>query len=734
MKISLHMIVKDEVEDVSRILGQAEFYFDKIYITVSDKKSFNELKKLPTEKTEYDYRPWNNRFDEARQHNWEKGEHMDASFWIDADDEFDFRTIEEMKPLLDEYDVVFLPYHYEHDEKGNVIVSHWRERLIKRGLGFYWKGWVHENLITDQHFTKINIGIPVVHRTKEGHREASTKRNHEILLQAYQETKDPRYIHYLGISFFTLQEFEKCIEILKEYVKVGGWDEEVYRSLVKMGEAAFMLGDYEEAMQYLTRAVGLIPSYPMAYEVLSHIEFQHNNYKEAYEWAKMALSKETPEGASIYDPTARDRTILTGALCEMQIGSHTDALELLKRVKTIDVSELIPIVKEKAKEETLRAVLPQIESLYQTPSLLWSTLKEDIKYLPEFRTTRERYTKPQKWVDNSIVFFCGKGYEEWGPHTLSKGMGGSEEAIVYLSRELVKLGYEVTVFGEVEKTIVSQGVVWEPWTRIDRRDEFATLVIWRYPQFATQFKAKKMLIDMHDQLPSELVKPYKAHYMFKTQYHKDQYPQITDYSIVGNGILPEQFKKTKKKPNSVIYASAYYRGLEKLVDMWARIKQAVPDATLDVYYGWESWVTAEGKDDFYYRMTEKLEKVKSLGVTEHGRVDHETLAKKYGESKVWAYPTEFPEIHCITALKANIAGCKPVITDVAALKETGGPQASVVETNRIYSDEYSQEQFVQHVIKALRDEHDPTEQIKWAKQFSWENVAKQWEGVIDGRD
>ena len=34
-----------------------------------------------------------------------------------------------------------------------------------------------------------------------------------------------------------------------------------------------------------------------------------------------------------------------------------------------------------------------------------------------------------------------------------------------------------------------------------------------------------------------------------------------------------------------------------------------------------------------------------------------------------------------------MAGMKPVITDVAALKETGGPEATFIETDRIYYDE-----------------------------------------------
>ncbi len=131
-------------------------------------------------------------------------------------------------------------------------------------------------------------------------------------------------------------------------------------------------------------------------------------------------------------------------------------------------------------------------------------------------------------------------------------------------------------------------------------------------------------------------------------------------------------------------------------------------------------------------MNAKLDKVKDLGVTEHGRVSHEVLADKYLESKVWAYPTEFPEIFCITAVKANLAGCKPVITDVAALAETGGPNASFIQADNIASNEYAREQFVKAMVKALKEEHDSKEQKDWATKFDWSAVAKSWGDAFNG--
>jgi glycosyltransferase involved in cell wall biosynthesis len=182
---------------------------------------------------------------------------------------------------------------------------------------------------------------------------------------------------------------------------------------------------------------------------------------------------------------------------------------------------------------------------------------------------------------------------------------------------------------------------------------------------------------------------------------------------------------TKKRINSVGYFSAYYRGLECLLNMWPEIRRGVPNATLDVYYGWESWVGLEGEDDFYHRMCAKFEELKSEGVTVHGRVSHEELAKAMKEIQVWAYPTEFQEIHCITALKAQEAGCYPVVTAVGALKETV-QCGDKIRTQKIYTDQYKQEKFAAAVISALKEKKTGTP----VPNVDWADVAKQWDAVI----
>lgn len=58
------MIVKDEAEAVKQLSKQAEPYFDNIYITVSNTKTYHDLERLAVHpQIHIDYREWNGKFD-----------------------------------------------------------------------------------------------------------------------------------------------------------------------------------------------------------------------------------------------------------------------------------------------------------------------------------------------------------------------------------------------------------------------------------------------------------------------------------------------------------------------------------------------------------------------------------------------------------------------------------------------------------------------------------------------
>jgi tetratricopeptide (TPR) repeat protein len=544
---------KEERQSITQLLGRASQYVDAIFLTCTRKEALKGVKELAKEygNVEVSFFKWTNRFDEARNFNFAQGD-TDYKMWIDVGDVFPFSNVEKIKEALEIVDCVWLPYHYAWDENGRLIATHWRERVIKKELPFKWRGWVHENLLNDEPFSSKRLDIPVIH--KDYDKDASMTRNHEILLEAYKETRDPRYIHYLGLSYYSQEKWQDALDILKEYVTVGGWDEEIYRSLLRMSECCTQLDQDEDATQYALRAAGLMPHYPWAYYNLAELDFQKDAWQECLEWLKVAFSKPEPESAAIFDPTIPEKAKIMAATCEFMLGNAITAEKVLEQVQGEDVSELMPIYKSIADQERLAEVLPFVGKYYDDKALLWEKLPKTMKYDNRFRKIREAFTEPKEWPKKSIVFFCGKAYEEWGPHTLDKGMGGSEEAVIYLSRELAELGYDVHIYGDVKQPFSDQWgregdehsnepmtpnggmVTYWPWYYMDRRDHFDTLVIWRQPQLATKFKANKILVDMHDLLPKNIVKDKpNVTYLFKTNWHAKQYG-AKNYNVIGNGI------------------------------------------------------------------------------------------------------------------------------------------------------------------------------------------------------
>ena len=181
--------------------------------------------------------------------------------------------------------------------------------------------------------------------------------------------------------------------------------------------------------------------------------------------------------------------------------------------------------------------------------------------------------------------------------------------------------------------------------------------------------------------------------------------------------------------HSVGYFSGYYRGLECLLRLWPAVRARVPNATLEVYYGWSGWEFLGGDNEvergrleaLRVHLIELLVSLREHGVSEHGRVSHQELAAVMLRTKVWAYPTEFLETHCITALKAQQAGCIPVVTAVGALRETVR-SGRAIECADIYSNPAGQASFVDALVEALLSER-PSEPVM---VDDWSDVAARW--------
>lgn len=194
-------------------------------------------------------------------------------------------------------------------------------------------------------------------------------------------------------------------------------------------------------------------------------------------------------------------------------------------------------------------------------------------------------------------------------------------------------------------------------------------------------------------------------------------------------------QKIKRDPHKVFYGSSHVRGLAYLYEIWPDVKKAVPDATLDVYYGRESYdLVNVGNPERLKWMDDLMAQAQALdGVTDHGKIGQDEQVARMFASGLWAYPTLFPEISCITAMKCQAAGVVPVVADFAALQETV-QYGEKMELGKMT--DHDLEHYKQRLIWWLQH---PEEQEKvrakmmpWArKHFDWRSVAQQWVKEFD---
>ena len=182
------------------------------------------------------------------------------------------------------------------------------------------------------------------------------------------------------------------------------------------------------------------------------------------------------------------------------------------------------------------------------------------------------------------------------------------------------------------------------------------------------------------------------------------------------------------RSNSVGYFSSYDRGLHCLLEMWPKVLKQVPDAKLEIFYGWNLYDKMHSQNPAMMKIKwQMIRLMNHPSITDHGRVSHAELAEAMKKIKVWAYPTEFTEINCITALKAQEAGMIPVTTGCYALATSVIDHTYSVRSTDIYTNEQDQKEFIAMLVKALgTEDYRPCKRDEWY----WPAVAKEWEKVL----
>jgi glycosyltransferase involved in cell wall biosynthesis len=343
----------------------------------------------------------------------------------------------------------------------------------------------------------------------------------------------------------------------------------------------------------------------------------------------------------------------------------------------------------------------------------------------------------------SVAFYCPLEWEPWSPRLLrTQGAGGSETAAIHVARLLANIGHRVTVFNQNDGERWYEGVSYVDYGKFNPYDPPQVLIAWRAPELADfgEIGQQRYLwmhdIDVGDRLTPERAEKFSG-ILVLSEAHRahllTRYPFLEGDRLLltRNGLDLTRFgQAVQRNPQKLIYSSSPDRGLDVLLRLFPKIKEQCPDASLDIFFGGAGFERAARVDPALQTLKGNVSRLLDQpGVTYHGRVDQQRLAREMLGSALWVYPTCFSETSCITAMEAQAAGAVPVIRPLAALTET--VRFGVLIEGDVHAPE-TQTRYIDEIVSLLqhpeRQEQIREKMVPWArKTFGWQDVAAQWQ-------
>ena len=428
-----------------------------------------------------------------------------------------------------------------------------------------------------------------------------------------------------------------------------------------------------------------------------------------------ALAQAAPEGGSI-------RVAVTDP-------KASDSFSIAARVDGINA-------------ETLRAIVEshgEIDHL----SLAEQMLVVDVK--------RRKAVVPRT---PDVTFFCPVFAEPWGPWRIQQnGTGGSEESVIYLARELQSRGLNVDVYAPLDVTQhrglhVEGGVYWRPLDAFDPIKRISGIAIAHRAPFAVRmhaFDPKRLFVwhqdaQYHAGWNAAIASTVRNLWVSKWQRDallkqvmlkpSDSATPFDHFgAVIGNGIPQSALDVPfgERTPLSCAYLSSPVRGLAELLGLWPYICSSFPNATLRVYYGWETLRVFPGMAKAQRTMLARVRKTKNVEYV--GRIAQSELERDLVTRSCWAYPCMFAEGFANAGIRATAAGLVPVYRRTAALPEVQFPSPYSVPDVE-WSAHGGAKLYATALLQALQDEKDSKIDAgvrqgyrDWAKRWTWDRCA-----------
>src|SRR5260221_6516182 len=199
------------------------------------------------------------------------------------------------------------------------------------------------------------------------------------------------------------------------------------------------------------------------------------------------------------------------------------------------------------------------------------------------------------------------------------------------------------------------------------------------------------------------------------------------FVVAYNGVPLEYYRgpAVARHRHRLVYTSQVRRGLDRLLDLFPRIRAAVPEAELHIF-GYEHTDAQALRD---------LHGATQPGVHWRGSLGKRALAHELRSAGLMAYPCTLKETFCTAVAEAQAAGLPVVTSDRAALAErvTNGVEGFVIPGHA--REHGYQEAFVEAVVRLLQDD-DLWTRLGWNaarkahRLYDWDTIAASWEAEL----
>jgi glycosyltransferase involved in cell wall biosynthesis len=341
-------------------------------------------------------------------------------------------------------------------------------------------------------------------------------------------------------------------------------------------------------------------------------------------------------------------------------------------------------------------------------------------------------------------------------------LGGSQSALCYLAEAVAQQGHEVFLLNHTSDPGLSRNVMCLSLEAVPKQllQSLDALIVLNVA--GRGIKLKSLIGDntrlilwtghAHDQPDvQELQNPAERDvydgFAFVSDWQRDRFHEhfginLTDSGVLRNAIAPSfcglfstetRILPQKSQPPVLAYTSTPFRGLDLLLEVFPKIRSAIPGTRLKVFSSMKVYQVSQTEDESHYgslyrqcRETEGVEYIGSLPQPE--------LARELRSVMLLAYPNTFAETSCIAVMEAMASGCWIVSSNLGALPETTAGFARLIS---IESDwEVYKDRFVEETVQVLTkctatnttdSETHLRQQVEYVNSsYTWSVRAEQW--------